>query len=693
MGRRLALLVATYEYQDTGLRQLTAPAHDAEALAAVLADDEIAGFQVTTLINEPHYRVGEAISELYRDRRRDDLTVLYFTCHGLKDDDGRLYLATVNSRRESLLFTSLPAEQIDQAMSACASHQRVLILDCCYGGAFPANSAKGVTEVHSLDRFRGRGRAVLTASDATQYAFEGDQAHGQPVQSVFTRYLVQGLRDGSADLDGDGDITIDELYTYVHDRVIDETPHQRPKRQDNVEGRIVIARNVKWMLPQYLRHALDSPISAEHLTALDGLTRLFRIGNEQVRAQALAAIRQLTADDSRAVSAAAAEQLRMLMPEPARPEPQRPGPAHPEPPRARHPETGLPEVEDNVSPMESANPALNPRTDGVSLFNVAPGATAGSTSPFRDNESHSDAEAAYREAIRLDPADAWAHNGLGNALHDLKRYADAEAAYREAIRLHPANAIMHRNLGNTLHELKRYADAEAAAQEALRLDPKDAQAHATLGDALHDLERYADAEAAYREAIRLNPANAIMHRNLGNTLNRLERYADAEAAAQEALRLDPKYAQAHATLGDALHDLERYADAEAAYREAIRLNPADGWAHSGLGDALHELERHADAEAAYREAIRLDPADGWAHSGLGDALHELERHADAEAAYREAIRLNPADAWAHNGLGNALHDLKRYADAEAAYREAIRLNPANAIMHRNLGNTLHELKR
>jgi len=363
MGQRMALLVATYEYEDTGLRQLTAPAHDAEALAAVLADGEIAGFQVTTLINEPHYRVGESISELYRDRRRDDLTVLYFTCHGLKDDDGRLYLATVNSRRENLLFTSLPAEQIDQAMSACASHQRVLILDCCYGGAFPAGGAKGDTEVHSLDRFRGRGRAVLTASDAAQYAFEGDQAHGQPEQSVFTRYLVRGLRDGSADLDGDGDITIDELYTYVHDRVIDETPRQRPKRQDNVEGRIVIARNVNWVLPQYLRHALDSPISAERLTALDGLIHLFRIGNEQVRAQALAAIRQLTADDSRAVSGTAAERLRMLVPErprpepskpvpprpePARPEPQRPEPAHPEPPRAGQPEAGLPEVQDTV---------------------------------------------------------------------------------------------------------------------------------------------------------------------------------------------------------------------------------------------------------------------------------------------------------------------------------------------------------
>ena len=88
--RRLALLVATYRYEDAGLRQLTAPGRDVEALAEVLRDPEIANFDVTILINEPHYVVGNAIGEFYRNRRRDDLTLLYFTGHGLKDDQGRL---------------------------------------------------------------------------------------------------------------------------------------------------------------------------------------------------------------------------------------------------------------------------------------------------------------------------------------------------------------------------------------------------------------------------------------------------------------------------------------------------------------------------------------------------------------------------------------------------------------------------
>jgi uncharacterized caspase-like protein len=103
-------LVATYSYQDAGLRQLAAPGHDAEALAEVLRDPEIANFDVIILINEPHYVVRNAIGEFYPNRRRDDLTLLYFTGHGLKDDQGRLYLAMTNTKRDDLLFTALSAQ-------------------------------------------------------------------------------------------------------------------------------------------------------------------------------------------------------------------------------------------------------------------------------------------------------------------------------------------------------------------------------------------------------------------------------------------------------------------------------------------------------------------------------------------------------------------------------------------------------
>jgi DNA-binding beta-propeller fold protein YncE len=60
VSRRLALLIATHEHDDPTLRRLTSPSADVESLAAVLRDPQIAGFEVSVLVNEPHYRVGEA---------------------------------------------------------------------------------------------------------------------------------------------------------------------------------------------------------------------------------------------------------------------------------------------------------------------------------------------------------------------------------------------------------------------------------------------------------------------------------------------------------------------------------------------------------------------------------------------------------------------------------------------------------
>jgi hypothetical protein len=310
-GGRAALLVATYDYEDPGLKELRAPEADAKALAQVLMDAEIAGYEVTMLLNEPHYVVGEAIGDFYQNRRRQDVALLYFTGHGLKDDDGHLYFAMKNTKRNSLLFTGLAAEQIDAAMEASPSQQKILILDCCYSGAFPAGrTAKADSAVHSLEKLRGRGRVVLTASDATEYAFEGDSIRGQGHGSVFTKYLVEGMRTGRADLDGDGDISLTELYSYAHDKVIEEIPQQRPKKNEDVEGSIVIGRNINWTLPTYLTNAVGSPIARDRLAAIEGLAHLYRVGNPRVKTRVIEQMTLLGDDDSRSVSTAAQQWLR-----------------------------------------------------------------------------------------------------------------------------------------------------------------------------------------------------------------------------------------------------------------------------------------------------------------------------------------------------------------------------------------------
>jgi hypothetical protein len=210
--------------------------------------------------------------------------------------------------------------------------------------------------VQTLERFQGKGRAVLTASDATQYAFEGDDLRGSGTSSVFTRYLVEAISSGAADLDEDGDIALDELYSYVYEKVVAEMPQQRPKKQEDVDGRILIARNVHWTLPAHLQHAVESPIAAQRLSAVEELGHLHRAGNEVVRAAVTGQLTVLAADDSRSVSSAATALLERVRVDGGAQPSVRPSPAGPAPPPPRQPADGAAAVATGLRAPDRLSP-------------------------------------------------------------------------------------------------------------------------------------------------------------------------------------------------------------------------------------------------------------------------------------------------------------------------------------------------
>jgi uncharacterized protein (DUF2252 family) len=318
-GQRKALIVANDEYQHEGLRHLLAPAADAEALGQVLGDPRIGNFAVQVVRNEPSYVVQAQIDELFTESRSEDVLLLHFSCHGLKSESGELFFAAVNTRPDRLGSTAIPADFVQRCMQLSRSRSIVLLLDCCYGGAF----AKGVTvrasgDVNVLDSFPqdksggGRGRAVITASSAMEYAFEGDQLaddHG-PRPSVFTTALVEGLATGEADRDQDGWVSLNELYDYVFDKVRERNPHQTPSRDIEMQGELYIARRTRPVttpapLPPELQQVIDHPLAAIRLGAVQELVRTLQARHAGLALAARLALEHLAEDDSRAVSAAA----------------------------------------------------------------------------------------------------------------------------------------------------------------------------------------------------------------------------------------------------------------------------------------------------------------------------------------------------------------------------------------------------
>jgi hypothetical protein len=328
-GRRLALVVATDRYEDTTLRGLSAPAADAEALANVLGDPDLGGFEVDVLLNPTSWVAAQHVESLLGERHPSDLVLLHFSCHGLKDESGELFLAASNTRPTLLASTALDAALVNRLMRRSRAHRVVLLLDCCYGGAFERGVvARADEDMHVGGHFAqnqlggGRGRVVITASSAMEYALEGTDVTvgGRPKPSIFTGALVEGLRSGEADRDQDGHVGLDELYDYVFDRVQARSPNQTPSRWEfGLQGDLYIARNPR-------RRIVPAAVSdeilqlAHHVTpgvrigAVDELSQLASGHKLPLAAGAAMVLRQLADDDSRRVAEAATAALRQLGP-------------------------------------------------------------------------------------------------------------------------------------------------------------------------------------------------------------------------------------------------------------------------------------------------------------------------------------------------------------------------------------------
>jgi hypothetical protein len=317
---RFALIVASSEYEDPELRRLTAPDNDAAALASVLSDPALGGFQVKKLINETSLVVSQAIEEFFtlEERSPDDLLLLYFSGHGIKDDDGKLYFALRDTRmvrHRPVRATAVGAGFVSDMVRDTRSRRQVLLLDCCYSGAFAASLTKGDQQVGVADHFRqGRGLVLLTASDSIQYSFEEQAAESGGVRSVFTRHLIRGIETGEA-ARGEESVSIDDLYDYVLDRVTRDNPRQHPRRWNlNLEGKIYIARNPAPLkpaaLPEELQESIDDRRPWVRRGAIEELARLLA---EKRRGIAIAARESLLAlrdrDDSLQVRDAAAQSL------------------------------------------------------------------------------------------------------------------------------------------------------------------------------------------------------------------------------------------------------------------------------------------------------------------------------------------------------------------------------------------------
>jgi formylglycine-generating enzyme required for sulfatase activity len=235
MASKHALLIGISTYGE-GLTPIPSARLDVAALAEVLRDPQLGGFpseQVVVLQDPQRTPMERAVELLFANRDPEDLLLLYFSGHGFRDDQRQLLLSCSESRKfgegrergKVQQSTTLRAAQLREYMKNSSNYQ-LLILDCCFSGAFAEGMAAKDDGALHLEDFGGEGRAVLTSSASIETSSAPEAGEGL---SVYTRFLVEGIRTGAADRQQRGFVDAEDLHLYVSRRVAEAAPAMTPQ--------------------------------------------------------------------------------------------------------------------------------------------------------------------------------------------------------------------------------------------------------------------------------------------------------------------------------------------------------------------------------------------------------------------------------------------------------------------------------
>lgn len=191
--------VGITDYPGTNM-DLTLPAKDAQTITWVYSKNM--KMQYCQLLNKDATKdkIIAAMNKVYSMAGPNDIIVFFYSGHGYPGGfcayDGDLnYKAIRNS------------------MSKSKCKNKMIFADACFSGKIRTNGASSQSEMSAAKKANVM---LFLSSRSNETSMERrDMKNG-----FFTTYLQKGLR-GAADVNKDRIITAKELFTYVHENVVD----------------------------------------------------------------------------------------------------------------------------------------------------------------------------------------------------------------------------------------------------------------------------------------------------------------------------------------------------------------------------------------------------------------------------------------------------------------------------------------
>lgn len=243
----------------------------------------------------------------------------------------------------------------------------------------------------------------------------------------------------------------------------------------------------------------------------------------------------------------------------------------------------------------------------------------------------------FRQALRLEPRYAKAHNNLGVLLERTHRTDEAAREYRAAIDNNPLMYEAYDNLATLLCRQGRLSEAESLYKKALELNDKDPELCNNFGSLRANQGRGAEAALYFRQALEVRPRFAAAYGNLGMVLSHLGRIDEAVSAFENQCRLEPRNLGASNNLGMLYAQQERYGEGLRCFERCVRLDPSYAPGYNNLA-LIYATANNPHARDPVRAIVLAKKACALTHGVSASMLHTLAAAYASAGRYGDAVR-------------------------------------------------------
>lgn len=216
---------------------------------------------------------------------------------------------------------------------------------------------------------------------------------------------------------------------------------------------------------------------------------------------------------------------------------------------------------------------------------------------------------AFLDLARKQGSSAYFLNNCGNVLVQLGRLPEADAAFQQALELDPQYAEALLNRGNLYLHTKKPSQALALYEQALSLRSDFADAFANRGIALHAMGQMERAVESFEQATKRNNTNAMYFCAYADLRMALGQLDAAQELIDRAIQLAPRSSLVQLSLGKLNAKKGDFYAAAALFAAASKADPLDPQIYKSGAVAYYQLGDAAKAQQLLREALNLEQED------------------------------------------------------------------------------------